>query len=91
MFKTNSIALNCTFCYKPITTNVSKSINCYSCLLCWFTICCYNATHTCPYCGNVVGAYQACSMNKLRINKWVYLISNDVNWIHLINNEIDFF
>ena len=106
MFKTNAIALNCTFCHKPITTNVNKTFNCCACCLCYFTgilwyvciqacrgkdICCYNATHTCPYCGNVVGTYQACWINKLRIKKWVYLISNNANWILLINNEIDFF
>ena len=34
MFKTNAIALNCRFCHKQITTNVSKSINSYHCLLC---------------------------------------------------------
>ena len=55
--------------------NKSTSIDCCACLLCWFIvlilyiliqicrskdICCYNATHTCPYFLNVVGAYQAC-------------------------------
>ena len=75
MFKTTSVALNCTFCHKPITTSVTKNINLCACLLCWFTalifyviiqscrnkdICCYDATHICPYCGNVVGTYTAC-------------------------------
>ena len=75
MFKTTPVALNCTFCHKPITTNVSKTFNCCACCLCYFTgiiwyvciqacrgkdICCYDASHTCPYCGNVVGTYTAC-------------------------------
>ena len=75
MFKTTPVALNCTFCHKPITTNVNKTFNCCACCLCYFTgillyvciqccrgkdICCYDASHTCPYCGNVVGTYTAC-------------------------------
>ena len=75
MFKTTPVALNCTFCHKPITTNVTQTFNCCACLLCWCTgillyiciqccrgkdFCCYDASHTCPYCGNVVGTYTAC-------------------------------
>ena len=75
MFKTNPIAMNCGFCNKTITTTVIKKCNCCACCLCWFTgvciylcvqacrgkdLCCYDATHTCPNCGNVVGTYIAC-------------------------------
>ncbi len=75
MFKTNPIAMNCGFCNKTITTTVVKKCNCCACCLCWFTgvcfylcvqacrgkdLCCYDATHTCPNCGNVVGTYIAC-------------------------------
>ena len=75
MFKTNPIAINCGFCNKTITTTVIKKCNCCACCLCWFTgvciylcvqacrnkdLCCYDATHTCPNCGNVVGTYIAC-------------------------------
>ena len=75
MFKTTPVSLNCTFCKKPITTTVTQTFNCCACCLCWCTglllyvciqlcrgkdICCYDARHTCPYCGNVVGTYTAC-------------------------------
>ena len=75
MFKTTPVSLTCTFCHKPITTTVTQTFNCCACCLCWFTglliyvciqacrgkdICCYDASHTCPYCGNVVGTYTAC-------------------------------
>ena len=75
MFKTTPIAITCTFCNKPITTTVTQKFNCCACCLCWFTgliwyvciqlcrgkdICCYDASHTCPYCGNVGGTYTAC-------------------------------
>ena len=78
MFKTNPIALNCTFCNKPITTTVNKEFNFGACCICFLTglicylivqacrnkdLCFYDATHTthtCPYCGNVVGTYNAC-------------------------------
>ena len=60
---------------KPVTTLVTKEFNCCACLLCFCTgliwyvciqacrgkdICCYDARHTCPSCGNVLGQYTAC-------------------------------
>ena len=75
MFKTTPVALNCLFCKRPITTTVITKCNCCACLLCWLTglllyvciqccrdkdICCYDAEHRCPHCGNVVGTYTAC-------------------------------
>ena len=75
MFKTQNINLNCTFCHKFMRTNVTKSISLRALLLCLFSfvifyilfqycrgkeIWCYNATHTCPYCGQIVGTYDAC-------------------------------
>jgi len=75
MFKTTPIALTCIFCNKPCTTVVQKKCNVCACLLCWCTgllcyvcvqccrqkdICCCDATHTCPNCGQVVGTYTAC-------------------------------
>ena len=75
MFKTTPIALTCMFCKKPVTTNVRRTCNVCACLLCYFTglvfyvcvqccrgkdICCYDAEHTCPQCGNVVGTYNSC-------------------------------
>ena len=75
MFKTSPIALNCTFCNKPITTTVNQEFNFGACCICFLTglicylivqacrnkdLCFYDATHTCPYCGNVVGTYNAC-------------------------------
>ena len=75
MFKTTPVALTCPFCHKTMTTNVKQSCNCCSILLCWVTclafyvivqccrgkdLCCCDATHTCPHCGNVVGTYTSC-------------------------------
>ena len=75
MFKLQPVSLNCNFCHKPITTTVTQEFNCCACLLCWCTgllwyvciqacrgkdICCYDARHTCPSCGNVLGQYTAC-------------------------------
>ena len=75
IFKTTPISINCTICHKPITTSVTQEFNFCACLLCWCTglicyvliqairgkdICCYDATHRCPYCNNIVGMYQAC-------------------------------
>ena len=75
MFKTTPVALTCIFCNKPCTTVVQKKCNVCACLLCWCTgllcyvcvqccrqkdICCCDATHTCPNCGQVVGTYTAC-------------------------------
>ena len=75
MFKTTPIAMTCMFCKKPMTTVVTKKFNCCACLLCYCTgllcyiciqccrgkdICCWDADHTCPLCGNLVGTYIAC-------------------------------
>ena len=75
MFKTTPVTLNCQYCHKPISTTVVQKFNCCACLLCWCTgllcyiciqccrgkdFCCYDATHTCPQCGQVVGTYHAC-------------------------------
>jgi hypothetical protein len=75
VFKTSPISITCTFCSKPITTTVKEECNCLAFCLCCFTgvifyliiqacrdkdLCFDNATHTCPYCGNVVGTYNAC-------------------------------
>ena len=74
-FKTTPITLVCQFCKKPITTEVSKSLDICACLLCYCTcimfyvcvqairkkdLCCWNAKHRCPYCHNVVGTYTSC-------------------------------
>ena len=48
MFKTTPVALNCTFCHKPITTNVTQTFNCCACLLCWCTgVICYVCIQCC--------------------------------------------
>ena len=75
LFKTVPIAMTCQFCNKPITSTVNKEFNFLACCLCFCTglicylivqacrqkdLCFYNATHTCPYCGQVVGNYNAC-------------------------------
>ena len=76
VFKTTPLSLKCTFCNKPITTTVRQDCNCCACCLCCVTgiiiyiivqacrdkdiCCCYYATHSCPYFGNVVGTYNAC-------------------------------
>ena len=74
-FKVDPIALKCQFCGKMVTTKVKKDINICACLLCYCTcllfyicvqlcrgksLCCWNAEHRCPQCGNVVGTYSAC-------------------------------
>ena len=75
MFKSVAIAMTCQFCGKNINTSVNQECNCLACCLCFFTgiiwyliiqscrdkdLCFYNATHTCPYCGKIVGKYNAC-------------------------------
>ena len=65
----------CQKCQTLIMTNVHKSCNCCSVLLCMFTglliwICiqcgrgkeltCCDAKHTCPNCGEILGYYEAC-------------------------------
>ena len=74
-FGTHPIAITCQFCRSPITTVVEKSFNCCSCLLCYFTslifwiiiqavrgkeINCWNAVHSCPNCGQILGKYSSC-------------------------------
>ena len=75
MFKSSPIALQCPFCQNTVTTNVATSCNCCACCLCCWTgfiiyaciqccrnkdICCRDAVHTCPRCGNTLGTYTAC-------------------------------
>ena len=75
IYKTTSVSIICNKCKKPITTDVKKEFNCCSCLSCFCTcfiffaiiqffrkkdICCYDATHICPYCGNIIAKYQSC-------------------------------
>ena len=74
-FGTKPISITCQFCKIPITTNVARSFNFCSCLLCFYTsllfwICfqacrgkeinCLNAKHTCPNCGQILGYYSSC-------------------------------
>lgn len=71
-FEFDVVAITCTFCKKPISTTVNQKLDCCAFALCCFSLvipyiivqncrgkkvlpC--NATHTCPYCGNVVGTY----------------------------------
>ena len=75
MFKTTPIATTCIFCHRPCTTVVEKQFNFCTCILCWCTgllcyvcvqmfrdkdICCCDATHTCPNCGQILGTYTSC-------------------------------
>ena len=68
-------ATTCQFCKNPITTTPITTCNCLACLLCWWTgliffccfqlcrgkdVCCFDATHKCPICGNTVSFYTAC-------------------------------
>ena len=65
----------CPYCQKNITTNAIRTFNCCTCLLCYCTgllfyicfqlirkkdICCYDAIHNCPSCGQTIAAYQSC-------------------------------
>ena len=74
-FKCVPIMMECQFCHRMMATKVSKSLNVCACLLCYCTgivcyvliqacrkkdICCWDATHKCPFCGNTVGAYNSC-------------------------------
>jgi len=71
-FELDVVSTTCTFCKKPISTTVNQKLDCCAFALCCFSLvipyiivqncrgkkvlpC--NATHTCPYCGNVVGTY----------------------------------
>lgn len=70
--KLDPVFMNCTFCHKPISTTVTQSFDCCAFSLCCLSLCIpyiivqscrgkdfmpYKGTHTCPYCGNVVGTY----------------------------------
>ena len=74
-FGTKPVPLFCKFCKKNITTNVSKSWNFGSCFLCYCTslifwifiqscqgkeLNCWDAKHTCPNCGQILGIYESC-------------------------------
>ena len=74
-FKVVPVTITCQFCKRTITTQVTKSLDVCACLLCYCTcivfyvcvqairnkdLCCWNAEHRCPFCGNVVGAYTSC-------------------------------
>ena len=74
-FGTQPVSLTCQFCKNPVTTNVEKKCNCCTCCLCCVTgfifwVCiqccrkkeinCWDATHTCPSCGQILGSYTSC-------------------------------
>lgn len=74
-FGTQPVSITCQFCKNPVTTQVQKKCNCCSCCLCCMTglifwICiqccrnkeinCWDATHTCPSCGQILGNYTSC-------------------------------
>ena len=74
-FGTTPIMMNCQFCKSPINTTVEKQWNCCTCCLCWMTglvfficvqscrgkeLCCYDAVHKCPNCGQILGYYNSC-------------------------------
>ncbi len=65
----------CPFCKSQITTTAIQTFNCGTCLLCYCTglclfcciqlcrgkdICCYDAIHKCPACGQTVAVYNSC-------------------------------
>ena len=68
-------ATTCQYCKNQITTTAIQTFNCSACLLCCWTgwiffccfqlirekdICCYDAVHKCPICGNTISIYSAC-------------------------------
>ena len=74
IFKTTPIIIQCPFCQNVISTNVKKSINCLSGVVCFFTgilffiliqlcrkksITCVDAVHICPKCGQKIGEYSS--------------------------------
>ena len=74
-YKCVPISTVCLFCKRTMTTKVSKTLNICACLLCYCTgiifyvavqacrhkdLCCWDAEHRCPFCGNVVGNYNSC-------------------------------
>ena len=71
----SSFATVCPFCKASITTTAIKSFNCCTCLLCYCTglvffccvqlirgkdVCCYDAQHKCPGCGQIIAVYDSC-------------------------------
>ena len=65
----------CPTCKNMVSTTAIKQFNCCTCLLCyctgifWFLciqmcrgkdFCCYDATHNCPVCGNLISTYESC-------------------------------
>ena len=74
-FGTKPVSITCQFCKNPVTTQVKKTCNCCSCLLCFVTsfvfwvlvqcfrnkeINCWDAEHRCPSCGQMLGNYTSC-------------------------------
>ena len=74
-FGTQPVSITCQFCKTPVTTNVQKTCSCCACCLCCWTglfiwICiqccrkkeinCWDAQHTCPNCGQILGNYKSC-------------------------------
>ena len=66
----------CPYCNKKVTTVPVKQFNFCTCLLCYCTgllfyicfqlirhkeLCCYDAMHNCPSCGQTISTYQSCS------------------------------
>ena len=74
VFKTKPIVIQCPFCRTVVNTNVKKSANILSCILCCLSgilfysiiqycrnknlVCC-DAVHTCPKCGQKIGEYSS--------------------------------
>ena len=71
----SSFATVCPFSKVGITTIAIKTCNCCTCLLCYCTglvffccvqlcrgkdVCCYDAQHKCPNCGQIVAVYNSC-------------------------------
>lgn len=72
-FELDPVSTTCIFCKRPISTTVTQSFDCCAFSWCCFSLVIpyiivqncrgkeflpYKATHTCPYCGNVVGTYE---------------------------------
>ena len=68
-------ATQCPYCKSAITTTAVQTFNCATCMLCCWTglvlficiqlcrgkdICCYDAVHRCPSCGQTVAVYNSC-------------------------------
>ena len=72
--KTSPETILCPFCQNNITTIVKKECNCLDFCFCYFfcylwciiklfrrkDLCCVNAIHKCPQCGQIIGYYNAC-------------------------------